>query len=234
MATQNPTTRSETGFINGITLGDIILFAEAKARVRQILELIDEYRQITSTIADLGYVEACCHYPPGRQRQQCEQDTHRHGPAGLELLAGGMNLGDADFLDDLLELGPRKKELPLTIRTPLLAERDRLGAETGWKCFYCGEVGQERFGPDGRVWHVDHAYPIFHGGDDQPDNHVLACATCNLEKKSRTAKDYFLWLASNAETPLPLVDSVSGKLNLSSGDCEADSSTYVLNEVSAD
>jgi CRISPR/Cas system Type II protein with McrA/HNH and RuvC-like nuclease domain len=81
-------------------------------------------------------------------------------------------------------------------RVPLTAERKRLGQESGWKCFYCGKAGDKDQGPDGRVWHVDHAYPFSRGGDDQPDNHVLACATCNLGKKAATAAEYFRRLES--------------------------------------
>jgi len=43
---------------------------------------------------------------------------------------------------------------------------------------------------DGRVWHVDHAYPIVHGGDNRRDNKVLSCATCNLSKGPKSAKEF--------------------------------------------
>ena len=60
-----------------------------------------------------------------------------------------------------------------------------------WRCFYCGVVGAEDLGPDGRFWHVDHVYPISRGGDDKPDNHVLSCASCNLGKRTLSAMEYF-------------------------------------------
>jgi 5-methylcytosine-specific restriction endonuclease McrA len=69
--------------------------------------------------------------------------------------------------------------------------RNRLGTQIGWKCFYCSGQGDEENGPDGRGWHVDHAYPVIRGGDEQPDNLVLACATCNLAKKDATAAEFF-------------------------------------------
>ncbi len=59
----------------------------------------------------------------------------------------------------------------------------RLGyMPTAWVCFYCKKSGSSAKGPDGRTWHVDHIYPHVDGGDDQPDNKALACATCNLSK----------------------------------------------------
>jgi 5-methylcytosine-specific restriction endonuclease McrA len=79
------------------------------------------------------------------------------------------------------------------------AERERLGKETQWTCFYCHRVGDELNGPDERAWHVDHSYPISRGGDNKPDNLVLACATCNLQKHSRSALEY-LKLMDNRET----------------------------------
>lgn len=47
-------------------------------------------------------------------------------------------------------------------------------------------------GPDGRNWHIDHVYPKALGGDDGLDNRVLACATCNLSKKHKSANAFFI------------------------------------------
>ena len=68
---------------------------------------------------------------------------------------------------------------------------DRLGYEPEeWVCVYCHGVGDLDTGPDGRIWHVDHAYPRVYGGDGKRDNLVLSCATCNLSKGKKTANQF--------------------------------------------
>lgn len=62
-----------------------------------------------------------------------------------------------------------------------------LGTEFYWTCVYCQKTGTQERGPDGRGWHIDHAYPKALGGDDDPDNLILACATCNIRKGKKTA-----------------------------------------------
>lgn len=56
-----------------------------------------------------------------------------------------------------------------------------------WRCIYCSREGGRELGPDGRRWHVDHIYPKAHGGDNNSDNKVLSCATCNLSKNIKPA-----------------------------------------------
>lgn len=65
----------------------------------------------------------------------------------------------------------------------------RLGEQFRWLCIYCQRTGTTDCGPDGRVWHLDHGYPKALGGDDDPENMILSCATCNLRKQKKTAME---------------------------------------------
>jgi len=48
-----------------------------------------------------------------------------------------------------------------------------------WTCQYCGEPAE----------HIDHIIPRLHGGRDEHDNLVAACATCNCSKGARTPEE---------------------------------------------
>lgn len=52
-----------------------------------------------------------------------------------------------------------------------VAERD------GWACRYCGSSGPLT---------IDHVVPRCQGGDDEPNNLVVACRACNCRKGGRT------------------------------------------------
>lgn len=83
--------------------------------------------------------------------------------------------------------------VPKEKRDPTLSIKKRLGVvPEQWLCHYCRGAGSESHGPDGRVWHVDHEYPISIGGDNRKDNKVLACATCNLRKHDKTASEFII------------------------------------------
>lgn len=77
-----------------------------------------------------------------------------------------------------------------TRRSIAKKRRDGIGEAAGWLCYYCGCGGSSEKGPDSRLWHIDHSYPFVLGGDDDLDNLVLACATCNLEKHAMSALEY--------------------------------------------
>jgi 5-methylcytosine-specific restriction endonuclease McrA len=56
-------------------------------------------------------------------------------------------------------------------------ERDK------WICQYCGLDGKKDF----ETWwtanlNIDHIKPRYHGGDNSPDNLVVACRACNNYK----------------------------------------------------
>ena len=105
---------------------------------------------------------------------------------GAAICDGCVRICFTILLDDAGLLGCRTAR-----KFVLLTARKRLGDESGWACFYCRLKGNEDNGPDGRIWHVDHVYTVTRGGDEQPDNLVLACATCNLAKKDSTAAEFF-------------------------------------------
>jgi hypothetical protein len=71
--------------------------------------------------------------------------------------------------------------------------RKELIVEYGQACAYCGQSGDMERGPDGRTWHIDHAYPRSRGGGDERSNLVLACSTCNLSKSGKLG-----WVARRA------------------------------------
>jgi hypothetical protein len=164
-------------------LGAEILFSEAKARIDSIFQLVEEYNEIVGALRDIGY--------------GCDMSAFDDDGGALplsEICVDAMNyrIDDSSFLDEILSEGPIERREPREFkRVPLGREKRRLGEESGWKCFYCEREGTPEIGPDLRVWHVDHVYPVCRGGDDLPDNHVLACATCNLEKRARTAREYY-------------------------------------------
>jgi 5-methylcytosine-specific restriction endonuclease McrA len=54
-------------------------------------------------------------------------------------------------------------------------------------CYYCGELLYASF--DKEV-HVDHMIPLSRGGSNSIENIVLSCATCNLEKNTKTSDEY--------------------------------------------
>lgn len=54
-------------------------------------------------------------------------------------------------------------------------------------CYYCST---KLF----NAGEFDHATPLSRGGSNSPSNIVLACRTCNRDKRDKTAAEYFLWL----------------------------------------
>lgn len=64
------------------------------------------------------------------------------------------------------------------------------------RCFYCGfQFDLNRLiNPQGYLWiykrgktpfHIDHKTPLAHGGANEKENLVLACAKCNLKKSKK-------------------------------------------------
>ncbi len=51
------------------------------------------------------------------------------------------------------------------------------------KCFWCGK----RVGKD---YHVDHVVPLSRGGSNWPENLVISCATCNLQKRDKMPHEW--------------------------------------------
>lgn len=58
----------------------------------------------------------------------------------------------------------------------------------GGLCFWCGYALNGRY-------HVDHIIPLSRGGDDGPDNLVVACAGCNQRKHAKLPADFLAELS---------------------------------------
>ena len=59
----------------------------------------------------------------------------------------------------------------------------RIGALQKWKCHWCGVPTKQKF-------HLDHLVPISKGGTNWPNNLVIACARCNLQKQDADPIDF--------------------------------------------
>lgn len=79
--------------------------------------------------------------------------------------------------------GPQDRRLSPSLRR-FIAQRDE------YTCRYCGREGSLFHDPDRSPWHVDHVIPVSRGGLDAPDNLVLSCAACNIEKGTMTGEEY--------------------------------------------
>ena len=81
-------------------------------------------------------------------------------------------------------------------RRPLSpAVRGAIRRRDGNRCAYCGEMGDDTTGPDGRTWHVDHVQPWSKSWDDSPSNLILACSRCNSKKRDNDAETFKKQLA---------------------------------------
>lgn len=62
-------------------------------------------------------------------------------------------------------------------------------------CQYCHERGTVDAGPDGDRWNVDRMVPGSRGGEYDPENITLACASCNRKKRTQDAGPDIISLA---------------------------------------
>lgn len=78
------------------------------------------------------------------------------------------------------------------------ATRAEVIARDGPYCHYCGaRVYLRPSDPYGRkpdALTIDHVIPLSRGGEDEVDNMVVACGTCNNLKRSTSRKDFVAWL----------------------------------------
>jgi hypothetical protein len=73
-------------------------------------------------------------------------------------------------------------------RSAFMGQRRRRFIQVhGRRCYHCGLKGDDRNGPDGRAWHIDHLRPISRGGGNEESNLALSCARCNVRKSGRTS-----------------------------------------------
>lgn len=93
-----------------------------------------------------------------------------------------------EIFDPILRIAVARQERD---RQQLAAtQRARIKKRDGYCCRYCGRKGSGRWGPDKRSWHVDHVIAQIHGGTDDDENLVLACATCNVAKHAKDLEDF--------------------------------------------
>jgi len=65
------------------------------------------------------------------------------------------------------------------------------------RCYYCAEA-LEKSGAT-----MDHIVPIARGGRSTPGNVVVACKSCNTQKRDLTAADWLLYMDSlKSHSPL--------------------------------
>lgn len=82
-----------------------------------------------------------------------------------------------------------------------------LSDKTDARCHLChGEVDLAFYGPPGvyglDTVTVDHLIPQAYGGDDDPDNLMLAHASCNTARGTLECEDVRLALAGTTDAPL--------------------------------
>ncbi len=116
---------------------------------------------------------------------------------------GGVNdsLSSKDDLEEALDNHSPARDITrvLSSKQKLRLETiNRLGEVCKWTCVYCQKAGNEKEGPDGRVWHLDHGYPRALGGDDDPENMILSCATCNIRKGKKTVTEVLRMVLTGA------------------------------------
>lgn len=88
-------------------------------------------------------------------------------------------------LEKVLEIPRRWPRDPIPPKT-----RQAIIEECTQTCQYCGKRGNTTQGPDGNPWHIDHIEPWVSGGSNDRSNLTLACATCNMKKKTRPAEQF--------------------------------------------
>lgn len=88
-------------------------------------------------------------------------------------------------------------ETYVSIKRAIMLEglRLRVGAKTGWHCWYCG-VTLKRHSGHHRSCEIEHKTPWSRGGTDDIGNLVPACRTCNHDKRTMTADEYRMKVAS--------------------------------------
>lgn len=89
------------------------------------------------------------------------------------------------YLDFLLRTRANERAIPPTRRIRFPNEtRQRIRQQQGSLCMYCG-VRLSR----GNL-HIDHIYPIDHGGSNKESNLQALCASCNTRKGVQTDSEF--------------------------------------------
>ncbi len=65
------------------------------------------------------------------------------------------------------------------------------------QCYYCTQVIEKAAAT------MDHVVPVARGGRSTPGNVVVACKSCNTQKRDLTAADWLLYLESLKASQAP-------------------------------
>lgn len=89
-------------------------------------------------------------------------------------------------------------------RTPIsTAVAETIKQKFSHTCSYCKMSGTPEYGPDGKIWNIDHIKPVSRGGTDSEHNLCLSCWTCN-SIKGPYHRDAYRSVLSQLPDPLHL------------------------------
>ena len=89
------------------------------------------------------------------------------------------------YIDFLLQKRANERALPRTKRIRFSDElRRRIRRKQNSLCMYCGVTLNRR------NMHIDHIYPVEHGGSNNQENLQALCAGCNMRKGVQTDSEF--------------------------------------------
>ena len=89
------------------------------------------------------------------------------------------------YIDVLLQRRANERALPKTRRIRFSDEvRQRIRRKQDSFCMYCGVTLNRR------NMHIDHIYPVEHGGSNVDENLQALCAGCNMRKGIQTGSEF--------------------------------------------
>lgn len=89
------------------------------------------------------------------------------------------------YVDFLLQRRANERALPRTRRIRFSDEiRQRIRRTQSSLCMYCGVTLNRR------NMHIDHVYPVEHGGSNDEENLQALCAGCNMRKGVQTDEEF--------------------------------------------
>ena len=92
---------------------------------------------------------------------------------------------DDRLIDFLLQRRTNERALPRTRRIRFSDEvRQRIRRSQNSLCMYCGVTLNRR------NMHIDHIYPVEHGGSNDEENLQALCAGCNMRKGVQTDEEF--------------------------------------------
>jgi hypothetical protein len=89
----------------------------------------------------------------------------------------------------------RARELGIRLGTYTAEDLEHIYQEQRGCCFYC-------FGELGKDCETDHKRALSRGGTNALSNIVLACMSCNRQKRAKTPQEYRKWVAMRDQPTL--------------------------------